>query len=493
MGKPGKCVACGKKFQTKNKGYKRFSLKSQLGPSFGVDVAAALSQALPDMIDKFPDEGHVCDSCFRLLRTTLRQREQLLKTEIEWEMRLRSGPQGKHMPKSRVRGKTRKNESRTSKRKLEEVQNTMNNPQDSNSRSERRRKRMKLEPTVAVLCKNGGHKNYMKKSIAYLMQYRYHKAFSIIIAESERAKKAFIGVMEKEIRKEAFYFCKTAEKLSQETAIKNFSWKKKLKKMELEMPTFYSACHAAMDTRKGTVMADSRTSPSSRKRLIRPRLGLMMTLPLYARRERKFGFVMNILSLLFHRYGSHEKMLKILRHLGVCHRNSQPLIRKVDGMKAEECEKLLAWAVKNLAEVKSRDGVAPKSSHKGKVAKAQLPPTDSHHSDDSDSDDVESDNENTMVNDDDDDGEDDDDDDDDSSLLNLLSSDASDSGEDENDGGDGSEEDEEEDGGERGVDEIEGEVREEQVEVEGWVDFIEGEEVEIQTLVNISKALKEMT
>lgn len=265
MGKPGKCVACGKKFQTKNKGYKRFSLKSQLGPSFGVDVAAALSQAVPEMIVKFPDEGHVCDSCFRLLRTTLRQREQLLKTEIEWEMRLRSGPQGKNMPKSKVRGKTRKNESRTSKRKLEEVQNIMNNPQDSNSRSERRRKRMKLEPTVAVLCKNGGHKNYMKKSIAYLIQYRYHKAFSIIIAESKRAKKAFIGVMEKEIRKEAFYFCKTAEKLSQETAIKNFSWKKELKKMELEMPTFYSACHAAMDTRKGTVMVpDSRTRYCSR-------------------------------------------------------------------------------------------------------------------------------------------------------------------------------------------------------------------------------------
>ena len=137
-----------------------------------------------------------------------------------------------------------------------EVQNVM-----TDANSEGKRKRLKLAPTVAVLCKNGGHKNYMKKAIAYLLQYRYHRAISTIIAGSQRAKKAFVGVMENEIRKEVFYFSKTADKFSQDSAgtmIRSFSWKKECKKMEAKMPTFYSACYAAMDIKKGTDLVQSR-------------------------------------------------------------------------------------------------------------------------------------------------------------------------------------------------------------------------------------------
>ncbi|XP_054762427.2 uncharacterized protein LOC129269000 [Lytechinus pictus] len=496
MGNPGKCVACGIKFQTKKKGYKRFSLKSQLGQNFDVDVTAALSKAVPEFSDKFnfPDDGHVCDSCFRLLRTTLRQREQLLKTEIEWDLRLRSGPQGKYINNTRTtiksKRKTHKHDDRTrrsGKRKLEEVQNTMimNNRSNSNKSgelcSERRRKLMKLEPTVSVLCKNGGHKNFMKKAIAYLIQYRYHKAFSLIINGSEKAKKAFQGVMEKKIRKEAYYFCKTAEKCSQETDsisdIKNFSWKKELKTMALEMPTFYSACLASMETRKGTTAMLPNSSRSTKRR-IRPRLGLMMTLPLYTRRERKFGFVMNILALLFHRYGSHETMLKILIHLGVCHRTSQPLIHKVDRMKADDCEQVLSWAVKNLAEIKGNDRVRQKSPRKGKGPKAQLPPTDSNSSDDLDSE-VESDDDDENVLHDDEDASEFDEDDD-SSLMELLSSDGSESGDEEvdKDDDDGSEEgDDDERMKEKDVEEEE--LKEQMVEVEGWVHMEDACEMQI--------------
>lgn len=491
MAKPGsgRCVACGNKFQPKKKGYKRFSLKSQLGPGFDIDVAAAIPRALAN-VGNFPvnleSDGHVCDSCFRLLRTTLRQREQLMKSEIEWEVRLRKGPHGKRMPKCTT--KTHNSVSRTRKRKLEEVQNIMSG---GNASCDRRQKRLKLEPTVAVLCKNGGHKNYMKKAIAYLIQYRYHRAFSTIIAASKRAKRAFAAVMENEVRKELFYFCKSAKKFSQETAMKSFSWKKELKKMEQQTPIFYSACYAAMDIRKGTDLVQS--SSSSRRSLIRPRLGLMMTLPLYTRREKKFGFVMHILALLFHRYGSHEKMLRILSHLGVSSRKSLSQIRKVDSMKTEECEKLLSWAVQSLAEIKCTDSTATKPSHnrKGRLPKAQMPPPDNTNlSDDSidsdDDEDKDSDDENMLANDDngDDDVAADDDDDDDDTSLNLLSSD--DESEEDLEDLDDDEDDDEDDEVEEEDDEDDGE---EQVEVEGWVENIEGQEVELQTLVNIYKAL----
>ncbi|XP_071506443.1 uncharacterized protein [Diadema antillarum] len=508
MGKHGKCVVCGQKFQAKKKGYKRYSLKSQLGPSFDTDVAAALAKALPDFRPKFREGGHVCDSCFRLLRTTLRRREQLLKTEIEWTNRISQGPHGKQLLKSKSRRKTKKSKQSEvainfkSKRKLGEVQNLMSDSASGGDGEQVARKRLKLAPTVAVLCKNGGHNNFMKRAIAYLLQYRYHKAISTIIAGSERAKRALRGVLEKEVRKEVFYYCKTAEGISQEPQRdKLFSWQRILKGMESKMPMFYSACYAALDIRKGVDLVQS--SAANRKQMIRPRLGLMMLLPLFTRRERKFGGVMHILSLLLQRYGNHEKMVGILHRLGVCKRSTATLTHKAAEMEKTECEELLAWSLHNLAEMREPSRT-PRTAKKGQVAKAQMPPDDESLPDDSlDSENEgESEDENMLVeesSDDDDDEaenedeesdndhdkEDDEDDDEDEILLNMLCSEESASGEEQEDGGEGEEEEE--------VEEGENGSKEERVEVDGCVQDIESAAVELHMLMDVYQTLKERT
>ncbi|XP_071489350.1 uncharacterized protein [Diadema antillarum] len=165
----------------------------------------------------------------------------------------------------------------------------------------------------------------LQKVVTYMRTFNHARALSALLT-SPSVRSALPAVVEVEVRKEVQRFVKkplsfpspqivaTGDKTHR---ITESAWGHILAEFKKEMPVFYMSCMAALAPKNKQYTINN---PDSYESSNRGRLGMMMTIPLFTRRERKFQYLSSLIGGQLWRHGCRQRIFHELYRLGVSQR-----------------------------------------------------------------------------------------------------------------------------------------------------------------------------
>nr|XP_054750878.1 LOW QUALITY PROTEIN: uncharacterized protein LOC129256734 [Lytechinus pictus] len=207
----------------------------------------------------------------------------------------------------------------------------------------------------------------LQKVVTYMRTFNHARALSALLT-SPSVRSALPAVVEVEVRiKEVQRFVKkplsfpspqivaTGDKTHRDT---ESAWGHILAEFKKEMPVFYMSCMAALAPKNKQYTINN---PDSYESSNRGRLGMMMTIPLFTRRERKFQYLSSLIGGQLWRHGCRQRIFHELYRLGVSQRRhgSMDAARWLEG-ETTKGDRIMKQKYKIMDEVEAlQNGVLP--------------------------------------------------------------------------------------------------------------------------------------
>lgn len=206
----------------------------------------------------------------------------------------------------------------------------------------------------------------LQKVVTYMRTFNHARALSALLT-SPSVRSALPAVVEVEVRKEVQRFVKkplsfpspqivaTGDKTHR---ITESAWGHILAEFKKEMPVFYMSCMAALAPKNKQYTINN---PDSYESSNRGRLGMIMTIPLFTRRERKFQYLSSLIGGQLWRHGCRQRIFHELYRLGVSQRRhgSMDAARWLEG-ETTKGDRIMKQKYKIMDEVEAlQNGVLP--------------------------------------------------------------------------------------------------------------------------------------
>ena len=167
---------------------------------------------------------------------------------------------------------------------------------------------------------------------------KYLAAFKHMLARGKSANLAFQKLIRQLVKKEFRTYLretKSYPKLQGMRSVENFDWSALVNDLSAELPIWFNALSGAMPSLKPN-------ASHHKQQVILPRMGFVMTIPLYTYNPREFKIVQALTGVQMWRCGASEKLFRSFNHLGIC-QGTAATKRNVDTFCAESDSDLIEW------------------------------------------------------------------------------------------------------------------------------------------------------